>query len=76
LNIESNKAKMKNKIMKTYSTKSEINKLTKEELIDLSLKLDSDMSRKGIDTYFIVLDKLELIMGVDKFEDFQDKYLS
>ncbi len=76
MNIESNKAKMKNKIMKTYSTKSEINKLTKEELIDLSLKLDSDMSRKGIDTYFIVLDKLELIMGVDKFEDFQDKYLS
>jgi len=62
--------------MTTYSTKSEINKLTKEELVDLALKLDLDMSRKGIDTYFIVLEKLELIMGVDKFEVFQDKYLS
>jgi|TARA_R110001632_G_scaffold87778_7_gene190563 hypothetical protein len=61
--------------MTTYSTKSEINKLTKEELVDLALKLDLDMSRKGIDTYFIVLEKLELIMGVDKFEVFQDKYL-
>lgn len=61
--------------MTTYSTKSEINKLTKEELVDLALKLDLDMSKKGIDTYFIVLEKLELIMGVDKFEVFQDKYL-
>ena len=52
-----------------------LNKLTKEELVDLALKLDLDMSRKGIDTYFIVLEKLELIMGVDKFEVFQDKYL-
>lgn len=68
--------KLKRKIMTTYSTKSEINKLTKEELVDLALKLDLDMSRKGIDTYFIVLEKLELIMGVDKFEVFQDKYLS
>lgn len=62
--------------MTTYLRKSEINKLTKEELVDLALKLDHDMSRKGIDTYFIVLDKLEVLMGADKFENFQDKYLS
>ena len=61
--------------MTTYLRKSEINKLTKEELVDLALKLDLDMSRKGIDTYFIVLDKLEVLMGADKFENFQDKYL-